>query len=384
MYFARFETQPTFALANIITLLNNPTMKLNKPLIFTLFLTSAAALPAAQENGIDKNSIENSETTAVNSKTDPADRVMPDLVQQQQKDIAQAQNSETDVIWLESGGQKQLALLQRAITSRPVGSILIFPDRSTSADWPSIVHPLRTQLPEYNWNTLSITLPGLPSEVVPQRTLPALQDNGQIQTSPNLTNGGESEPTADPAQTNGENEASNSDAATAEKNMANYKKLVAELGQQASSQLADVEGDIKIVLGVGEGATWAMHYFMQDTTQPDRFLVLLDPALVMDEHAPNLLQMISEAKVPILDLWFDNNSIRQQRAELRKRTARRNGNQGYRQIRLNLRSNDPRKEPLWLTRQLRGILKTHILDAQKPAQPAAEAMELTPGSGQFN
>lgn len=108
MYFARFETQPTFALANIITLLNNPTMKLNKPLIFTLFLTSAAALPAAQENGIDKNSIENSETTAVNSKTDPADRVMPDLVQQQQKDIAQAQNSETDVIWLESGGQKQL------------------------------------------------------------------------------------------------------------------------------------------------------------------------------------------------------------------------------------------------------------------------------------
>lgn len=378
MYFARFETQPTFALANIAMLFNNPLMKLNKPLIFTLFLTSASVLPAAQQSDVEKNSIENSATTAVNSTTGSGERTVPDRSHQQQKDLAEAQNSETEVIWLESGEQKQLALLQHAATSSPVGSILIFPDRSTSADWPAIVHPLRTQLTEYDWNTLSISLPGLPAEVVPQRTLPAGQDTGQVQTQTEATTDSESGSAVAPAP------APDSDTASSEKNMSEYKKRVADLGQQAFSRLADIKGDVKIILGVGEGATWAMYYFMQDKTQQDRFLVLLNPTPVMDEYAPNLLEMISDADTPILDLWFDGTTIRQQQAELRKRTARRSGNQAYRQIRLNLRSNDPRREPLWLTRQLRGILKTHVLGAQKPKQPEAKAVELTPGFGQQN
>ncbi|SER19723.1 Protein of unknown function [Amphritea atlantica] len=393
MYFAHIETQPTFALANPVMLFNNPTMKPNKALIFALFLSSSATLHGAQGNDANKSSsqnsaAENTETAAANNQTDATVRIMPDLWQQQQQDLAQAQSPETEVIWLEAGERKQLALLLRAASSSPAGSVLIFPDRATSADWPAIVHPLRTQLTEYGWNTLSITLPDLPEEQIPPRTLPTLQDIRKVQTPTDETVSNTTPQPADPTAVNSQqaSDATTSvpDNASAEKSLLAYQKTVTELGQQASSQLAEVEGDVRIILGVGEGADWAMYYFLQDETQANRFLVLLDPAQVDDKNAPNLLQMISDAKAPILDLWFDRNSVQQQQASLRKRAARRSGNKGYRQIRLNQRSADPRREPLWLTQQLRGILKTHILDTRKPEPPKAEAMELTPGSGQLN
>ncbi|WP_428036691.1 DUF3530 family protein [Amphritea sp.] len=380
MYFARFETQPTFALANILTLLNNRSMKLIKPLIFTLFLSSAATLSAAVESSAEKSDSPATESPAAS----PVDRVMPDFSQQQQADLALAQNTETQVIWLDLNGQKQLALLQHAVASAPVGTVIIFTDRSTSADWPAMVHPLRTQLPEFGWNTLSITLPDLPSPLIPQRTLPTLQDRKQIQTAPDTSNSSANDQAADtapaPVTDTVKKEDNTPDRKSAAERMSDYQKKISELGQQVDGQLADIQGGLKIILGVGESATWAMHYFMQDETQTGRFLVLLDPTPVMDENAPDLLQMITDIKAPVLDLWFDNTTYKRQRAALRKRTASRSANNEYRQFRLNQRSNDPRREPLWLTRQLRGILKTYVLDAQQPEATPVQAMELTPGS----
>lgn len=379
MYFARIETQPTFALANIVTLLNNRSMKLIKLLIFTLFLSHAAALSAAQENSAENPNSPTTDTTAASA----ADRAVPDFSQQQQAELALAQNAETQVIWLDLNGQKQLALLQRAATSAPVGTVMIFSDHSTSADWPAIVHPLRTQLTEFGWNTLSITLPDLPPAVIPQRTLPTLQDRNTIQTPSDTASASANTPTSEAAQTTDKNSVKNevnrADSTSAAERMKEYQESIAELGQQATNQLADTKGDLKIILGVGASATWAMHYFMQDKTQADRFLVLLDPTPVTHENAPDLLLMLTEIQTPVLDLWFSNDSYKQQRAGLRKRAASRSGNNEYRQFRLNQRSNDPRREPLWLTRQLRGILKTYILNANKQEAPAAQAIELTPG-----
>ncbi|WP_299204908.1 DUF3530 family protein [uncultured Amphritea sp.] len=360
-------------------------MKLIKPLIFTLFISSAmgsaisfaADLPTAEKNGAESSD----SSASNNSEANSADRMVPDFSQQQQEDLALAlaHNIETEVIWLDLNGQKQLALLQQAATATPAGTVMIFSDQSTSADWPAIVHPLRTQLTKFGWNTLSITLPDLPPPPIPKRTLPTLQDRKQIQTPTDAANSQTTETAQSTDQKNVKTEVSNPDSASAAEKMKEYQKSISELGQDAAKQLADAKGDLKIILGVGESATWAMHYFMQDETQANRFLVLLDPTPVMNENAPNLLQMITEIKAPVIDLWFSNNSYKQERATLRKRAASRSGNKEYRQFRLNQQSNDPRREPLWLTRQLRGILKTYILTAEQPEAPAAQAIELTPG-----
>jgi len=375
LYFARLETQPTFILANLATLLNNRSMKLIKPLICTLFISFSAVLPAAEDSAADNSAPATSETKS--TETTPADRTPPDLSLQQQEDLARAlaQNPETEVIWLTLKDEKQLALLQHAATATPTGTVIIFSDRSTSADWPAIVHPLRTQLTGFGWNTLSITLPQRPPTLIPKRTLPTLKDKKDIQKPADTENAPTTEQTAaTPPATD-----QRPDSTSAAQTMTEYQTTISELGQQATNQLANVSGDIKIILGVGEGATWAMHYFMQDETQADRFLVLLDPRPVMDEDAPDLLQMISAIKAPVLDLWFNNTSVKQQRADLRKRAASRSGNEDYRQFRLNQRRNDSRVKPLWLTYQLRGILKTYVVNAQKPPPPAPQPKELAPG-----
>lgn len=300
---------------------------------------------------------------------------MPDLARQQQADLAQAQNSETDVVWLELNDQKQLALLQQATSATPTGHVIIFTAPSTGADWPDLVHPLRTQLTEYGWNTLSLSLPRPPAVAIPKRT-PSLQSSNQIQSpSDDETTDADqisAAATATPASNNAE-------TSPTDDPMVEYTQQIVTLGNLAASRLAELPGDITIILGIGEGAVWAMHYFSQDETQENRFLVLLDPMPVTDDKAPSLLTMIKNSQSPILDLWFNDNRYQRQQAKLRKHTALRSGNQGYQQFRLNQRANAPKKEPLWLTRQLRGILKNHL---QRPLPPTTtiNKAELTPGS----
>lgn len=386
MYFAHIETQPAFALANIAALLNNRRMKL-KPLFFTLFFSLATTVSAAENDTTENSDSSNlgTEDTTTDTGGEIASRVMPDPARQRQADLALAQTPETEVVWLELDDEKQLALLQQATTATPTGSILIFTEPTTGADWPDLIHPLRTQLTEYGWNTLSLSLPTQPSVAIPERTLPSLQNRNQIQTAettPESSVAPNAETNSDAATADDSQTAANSTETTSPEELINtYQQQIVTLGNLAANRLAEVPGEITVILGVGEGAVWAMHYFAQDELQENRFLVLLDPMQTEGINAPELLQMIKDSQAPILDLWFNNNRYQQQQATLRKHTALRSGNLGYRQIRLNQRSNDPRKEPLWLTRQVRGILKNHLItiQPQKNSNPAP-AGELTPGN----
>ncbi|MDO6563967.1 DUF3530 family protein [Amphritea sp. 1_MG-2023] len=359
-------------------------MKL-KPLFLTLFLSWPMLLTAAENDNITDTSATPSDAA---DATDSVNRALPDPARQRQIDLAKAQPADTEVIWLELNQTKQLALLQRATTSSPTGSILIFTPPASSADWPDLIHPLRTQLTEYGWNTLSLSLPTPPEIAIPQRTLPSLQNRQQLQSA---TSGAE---TAVDVSTNtattlnpeaSKNSPNNSATSSAAQTNTAYQNNIIALADLAAARLAATEGEIKIMLGIGEGAVWAMHYFAQNETQEHRYLVLLDPVQAEGIETPDLLAMISQSQAPILDLWFNRSRYQQQQATLRKHTAQRSGNSGYRQIRLNQRRNAVKKQPLWLTRQLRGILKTHLNSITTSTLPQRESIgeptvELTPGS----
>lgn len=348
-------------------------MKLIKPLFYSLLLLSSALLNAAE----DSNTETAPTTDTASESTAQNERIEPSPEQQRQADLALAQNSETEVIWLENDGEQWLALYQSAVAAEAHGSIIIFPDQATGADWPGLIHPLRTQLTEHGWNTLAITLPQPPQLDIPTRTLPTLQNRNQVQES--ATPASETV-TGTEAEASQNNSSTVTDANTSTEAADTYALKVLELAAAASNQLKDKGSQFEVVLGVGEGANWAVSYFMQDETRADRALMIINPTVATSTSTPNLLSMISELETPVLDLWSDPDLNNRSYAKQRLRAAKRSGNNGYRQIRLNQRLNDPRRMPLWLTKQVRGILKTNILDRKPTPDIAAEPVELTPGS----
>lgn len=65
-------------------------------------------------------------------------------------------------VFLESQGSRFLSIHTRTERHQPRGAALILHGRDANPDWLDIVHPLRTELPAYGWDTLSIQLPLAP------------------------------------------------------------------------------------------------------------------------------------------------------------------------------------------------------------------------------
>ena len=69
----------------------------------------------------------------------------------------QAESSE--VLWLETNGEKFLALYTRQTSEPAHGAAIILHAMGAHADWPQTISPIRTKLPMHGWTTLSIQLP---------------------------------------------------------------------------------------------------------------------------------------------------------------------------------------------------------------------------------
>jgi len=68
--------------------------------------------------------------------------------------------SKKDIVWLKTTEKREiLALLSMSKISDIQGGIIILSDLFQSPDWPIIIHGLRTSLPNFGWETLSVQLP---------------------------------------------------------------------------------------------------------------------------------------------------------------------------------------------------------------------------------
>ena len=74
-----------------------------------------------------------------------------------------------DKVWLTSASGTFLALFIDEILTRSNRGVIILHSMGSHADWPEIISPLRTRLPDYGWTTLSIQLPLLPPQVSPSK-----------------------------------------------------------------------------------------------------------------------------------------------------------------------------------------------------------------------
>lgn len=78
--------------------------------------------------------------------------------------------------WLEAGGQKFLGIYTEDQSGAPKGGAIILHGSGAHPDWPDVVYPLRSELPNYGWATLSIQLPVLPNEATHKDYIPLIKE----------------------------------------------------------------------------------------------------------------------------------------------------------------------------------------------------------------
>lgn len=69
---------------------------------------------------------------------------------------------EQEVVWLKAGGHEFLSLYLDPTTGTVRGAAIIVHGMGAHPDWPEVISPLRTHLPDSGWATLSLQMPILP------------------------------------------------------------------------------------------------------------------------------------------------------------------------------------------------------------------------------
>jgi len=77
-----------------------------------------------------------------------------------------------DAITLQASGVKFLGLYTPPTNGESRGAVIILHGNGVHPAWPEVIEPLRTQLPDHGWHTLSLQMPILPNGAVDKDYVP--------------------------------------------------------------------------------------------------------------------------------------------------------------------------------------------------------------------
>ena len=81
-----------------------------------------------------------------------------------------------DAEWLTTGKSKIFAIYTENTTEKALGGAIILHGSGVHPNWDQIVRPLRSQLPDYGWSTLSVQLPVLGNEAEYKDYIPLFKE----------------------------------------------------------------------------------------------------------------------------------------------------------------------------------------------------------------
>src|SRR5690606_28788316 len=81
----------------------------------------------------------------------------------------QRQLPQRQQLMLDGGADPFLSLWLPANQAQPAGLVILLHGEGETADWPTAIGPLRRQLPDLGWSTLSLSLPDAPHSGVQSR-----------------------------------------------------------------------------------------------------------------------------------------------------------------------------------------------------------------------
>lgn len=81
-----------------------------------------------------------------------------------------------DTEWLKVGPSKILSIYTENTSDKAIGGAIILHGSGVHPNWDQVVRPLRSQLPEHGWSTLSVQLPVLPNEAEYKEYIPLFKE----------------------------------------------------------------------------------------------------------------------------------------------------------------------------------------------------------------
>jgi len=192
-----------------------------------------------------------------------------------------------DAEWLNVGKSKILSLYTEHSTEKAIGAAIVIHGTGVHPNWDQIIRPVRSQLPDYGWSTLSIQMPVLA------------------------------------------NDAKHSE----------YTLLFDDIAPRinAAAKFLKAKGIRNIIIiGHSMGATMAGYYLAQKPDSSIQALVAIGSAgLTFKDKNKNYLKSLETIRVPVLDIFgaIDLPEV-MKNAKRKKAIARKAGIKSYTQIKV--------------------------------------------------
>ncbi|WP_207267396.1 alpha/beta hydrolase family protein [Pseudomonas sp. GW101-3H06] len=253
---------------------------------------------------------------------------------------------------LQAGSDSFLALWKPANTAEPKGAVIIIPGAGETADWPQAIGPLRRNLPNAEWSSLSITLPDLQSDAIAPRVveLPPVPKTPDVGSKDSTTAapieqaaGGEADVVDKPVAETSEEQSK----ADAERIFARLDSAIAFAEQQSARSI--------VVLGHGTGAYWAARYLSErQPPQVERFLMVA--AQTPTQAKPELDELAPSLKLPTADIFYMDKPLDRNAALARLQASKRLKTSAFSQVSLKALPGDDKAQQEQLVRRVRGWL----------------------------
>ncbi|HLA31682.1 MAG TPA: alpha/beta hydrolase family protein [Pseudomonas sp.] len=257
---------------------------------------------------------------------------------------------------LNAGAESFLALWQPANKGDAQGLVILLPGAGESADWPQVIGPLRSKLPDAGWHSLSLTLPD------PQ---PASASDTGVDAETTPTTEAATTPDASAAAA----DASPADSAPASDNSAAAAPPAQTPEQHAERVLARIQAGIEfaqqqkpksiVLLGHGTGGYWAARYLSEHPTSPIQNLLLVAP-LLPEQFSPSLDELVPKLQLAVGDFYYKNQQLERTAALKRMQASKRQKSPAYIQVAMSALPGNPTTEQEQLYRRIRGWLSLHL------------------------
>jgi pimeloyl-ACP methyl ester carboxylesterase len=196
-------------------------------------------------------------------------------------------NLSGEAVWLEANGMRFLALYSPSKNRASLGGAVILHDAGTHADWKEVIHPLRTDLSDQGWNTLSLQLPTSHSGASPSTTLSLLE-----KASPRI--------------------------------------------RAAIDYFSPQQQPTLVVVGHGLGGAMALYHLAKQPDQRIKAVAAISLSIDLENEADPVRQAITQLQLPLLDLYGSRDLPTVLRsAAKRRQLASENEKSNYRQEQVN-------------------------------------------------
>jgi hypothetical protein len=252
---------------------------------------------------------------------------------------------------LQAGSDDFLSLWRPANTADAQGTVIIVPGAGETADWPQGVGPLRRKLPDAAFNSLSLSLPDLVSQMPTARPIekPPLPVTTETQATPPDAGAGVEKATAQDADTaSAEVEMQDPMQVDAERIFARIEAGIAFAQQHNSRRI--------VLLGHGSGAYWATRYMAERQPAHVQQLVLVDTR-TPDTAPQQIDELAALLKIPTSDIYYSDRQAAADAAQLRLQASKRQKGATYSQVSLKSLP-DKAAQAEQLFRRVKGALTT--------------------------